>query len=502
MKTTRMQYDFLVVGAGFAGSVMAAALSNSGFRVCLVEKNKHPRFAIGESSTPIADMILRDLADTYQLPFLRKISRYGEWQRSYPDVTCGIKRGFSYYYHRKGEPFQSSRNHEHELLVAASVDDDNSDTNWLRSDVDYFLTEEAKKCGVDFYEQTRIIDVVRQPGKKWLVNAVKESDFQMECSWMIDATGSSDFSETFFGTESSSDGFETNSMAIYTHFMKAEKWQDYLERNKFHTDDYPYNPDLSALHHIIDEGWIWMLRFNNDLLSAGILLDETHSNTDLPGDADEAWNSVLEHYPSLHALFKYMDVAQMPGRIIRTGRLQRKLNRIYGDGWACLNHTSGFVDPLHSTGIAFSLCGIEKLLRIFTGSSRVSVQKELKSFQNHFFNEMHFMDLLVSSCYQSRWNFRLFTAAVMLYFTASIAYEQLRLNGEKPVTFLCSGRMELFDVIQTSHQEIKSLNKNSSPILVEKVIQNIRSRISPFNNIGLMDSAKKNMYHHTAVEIL
>ena len=68
------KFDFLVVGSGFSGSITAMALTKIGYTVCLIEKSRHPRFAIGESSTPIADMILRDLADDYDLPFLKKLT--------------------------------------------------------------------------------------------------------------------------------------------------------------------------------------------------------------------------------------------------------------------------------------------------------------------------------------------------------------------------------------------------------------------------------------------
>ena len=61
------RYDIAVIGAGFAGSLTALGLDRLGYNVILVEKATHPRFAIGESSTPIADMILRDIADRYDL---------------------------------------------------------------------------------------------------------------------------------------------------------------------------------------------------------------------------------------------------------------------------------------------------------------------------------------------------------------------------------------------------------------------------------------------------
>ena len=60
--TVREQADVLVLGAGFAGALMALVAQRLGLRVVLLEKGRHPRFAIGESSTPIANLVLEGLA--------------------------------------------------------------------------------------------------------------------------------------------------------------------------------------------------------------------------------------------------------------------------------------------------------------------------------------------------------------------------------------------------------------------------------------------------------
>ena len=492
-------YDFAIIGAGFAGSITAMALANSGFRVCLIEKEKHPRFAIGESSTPIADMVLRDLAEQYNLPFLKKMSRYGEWQKHYPDITCGLKRGFSYFRHQKGEVFTGDKNHSRELLVAASENDFNSDTNWLRSDVDHFLAQQAKQLVADYFDESTIQALERIPSeRKWDVQVKSGQKVRkLSASWLIDATGSPSFSENFLGTHSSSSGFETYSSALFSHFEGAEYWSRMLKNGNAYTDDYPYNPDYSALHHLLDEGWMWMLRFNNDLLSAGVLVDENHQ-TILTGNQKHDWNSIISQYPSLAEIFKKAEPSDIPGRWIATNRLQRKLNKTFGEGWLALHHTSGFVDPLHSTGIAHTLTGIEKLLNIFSAENDMNiVLNKLQKVEDQFFNELEFIDRLVSICYQTRNNFNLFSACTMLYFAASVTYEQGRLRGDIPEYFLCADS-SLFDAVESIHYKIKSQRAGITSAESEKLISEIRKKIEPFNTVGLMNPDVNNMYRHTA----
>ncbi|MEX2602114.1 MAG: FAD-dependent oxidoreductase, partial [Balneolaceae bacterium] len=351
-------FDIIVVGSGFAGSLAAICLARSGFHVCLVEKNSHPRFAIGESSTPIADMILRSLSREYDLPWLYPLSRYGSWRREYPKLTCGLKRGFSYFLHRNEEPFQCTANHDHELLVAASGNDEMSDTNWFRSDLDAFLVSQAAAYGVTFHEETGIRECNRTVDGRWKIELHSgEMRTDATARFLIDATGSSRFSEQFLGTENMADTFLTDSEACFTHLAGAEPWTNILQtRPGVVMEDYPFQPDHSALHHLIDEGWVWMLRFTNGLLSLGIVLDrnrEVNQNR-RPG---EPRPQILDRYPSLNQILLSAVPAPEPGQWIDSGRLQRRLSHTYGNGWAALNHTAGFVDPLHSTGIAHSLSG-------------------------------------------------------------------------------------------------------------------------------------------------
>lgn len=502
MQTHQKTYDFLIAGSGFAGSITALCLNSAGFSVCLAEKNQHPRFAIGESSTPIADMILRDLSKEYSLPELRKLSRYGSWQKHYPGVTCGLKRGFSYYKHVEDQPFSSDQHHTNELLVAASVDNENSDTQWYRPDVDQLFVQMVADAGIDYLDQTEIQSVNKTSSGKWIVEADQNDDkFQVIAGFIIDATGSSQFSNRFFGTTSSDLNFHTNTRAIYSHFENVPEWSSYLDQRGFKNVDYPYNPDYSALHHLMEPGWLWMLRFNSSLVSAGLMLDGQDSNEI---DAEQKWQDIISSYPSLKKLFSESRLANMPGKIIGTNRLQRRLDKMVGVGWAALHHTAGFVDPLHSTGIAHSLAGVEKLVKILieTHMDQSEQIKNFNEYQEAFFKEIELIDLLAAGCYKSRHHFELFTAWAMLYFTCTIQYEQQRLSGDVSGQFLMAGHPELSSIVRSNYNKLLNFTANrSSQQEINQFINQIRKNIAPYNLAGLMDPDKHNMYHHTAVQI-
>ncbi|PYK59479.1 MAG: FAD-dependent oxidoreductase, partial [Verrucomicrobia bacterium] len=131
-----VDFDIAVVGSGFGGSLMAMIARRLGRSVILLERGRHPRFVIGESSTPLANLLLEELARRYELPRLLPLTKWGTWQKVYPHLGCGLKRGFTFYHHQFGQPFAADPKRRDQLLVAASPRDEIADTHWYRPDFD------------------------------------------------------------------------------------------------------------------------------------------------------------------------------------------------------------------------------------------------------------------------------------------------------------------------------------------------------------------------------
>src|SRR3954467_592363 len=125
-------HDLAIIGSGFGGALTAMIARQLGLSVLLLERGTHPRFAIGESTSPLTNLLLEQLAVQYDLPRLVPFTEYGKWQRAYPEIGCGLKRGFSFSAHTAGQPFTSREDRSNELLVAASPCDEVADTHWLR----------------------------------------------------------------------------------------------------------------------------------------------------------------------------------------------------------------------------------------------------------------------------------------------------------------------------------------------------------------------------------
>lgn len=497
--TTPQQYDILIAGSGFGGSITALMLDKCGFKVCLVEKGRHPRFAIGESSTPVADLMLRRIAAEYDLPWLQDFSRYGSWQQSHPEVVCGIKRGFSFFKQYPGKPFTTDANHTNELLVAASTDDIQSDTNWLRADFDAFLVERVKETGVTYLDQTEIVFAGRNSDWTFQLDSQGQTS-TIQAGFFIDATGGGYLLEKLFDVKSTSDDFLTNSFAVFSHFNDVPRWTAQLQQWGFPTEDFPYDPDNSALHQVLDEGWMWMLRFNDRRTSLGFVLDG-HKENPGPMTPAEQWGYFLERYPALNEVLKDLELSAQPGAILRSGRLQRQTLKAFGPGWVALPHTVGFVDPLFSSGIAHSLTGIIKVVNLIkaNGLQSDSLQEQLQSYEHAVFAELRLIDKLIAGCFKAMPHFGLFNTWSALYFAATIANEQKLIKKEKPGYFLGADNPYITDMVDELYPILSSLTDKESTTdeEIREFTALVRERIAPVNIAGLLNDDARNMYKHT-----
>src|SRR6266568_3818683 len=149
-------FDIAVIGSGFGGSLMAMIARRLGRSVILLERGQHPRFVIGESSTPLANLLLDELARRYDLPRLLPLVKWGSWQKTYQQIACGLKLGFTFYHHQFDRPFDYHPDHRNQLLVAASPRDEIADTHWYRPDFDAFLVHVAREGGVEYFDEAKL----------------------------------------------------------------------------------------------------------------------------------------------------------------------------------------------------------------------------------------------------------------------------------------------------------------------------------------------------------
>src|SRR5690349_6312334 len=263
-------FDLAILGSGFAGSLLAMVARRLGRSVLLLERGTHPRFAIGESTSPLCNLLLEELSDRYDLPRLLPLASYGTWQRAYPELPVGLKRGFTFYKHEPGKPFAPDPERARQILVAASPYDEVADTHWYRAAFDEFLVREAQTLGAEYVDRVSVRSLTRTGGVTTLEADRGGRAISYRARLVVDATGARGALSRLLGLGEEPFDSLPDTQALFSHFTGVSRFEEQAGAGE---ESAPYRPDDAALHHVFDGGWMWVLRFNNGITSAGFALE-------------------------------------------------------------------------------------------------------------------------------------------------------------------------------------------------------------------------------------
>lgn len=465
-------YDFVVIGSGFAGSIMSMVLRRIGKSVLMIERAKHPRFAIGESSTPFANLLLEKIAEDYDLPFLKQLSEWGSWRHCFPELPVGLKRGFTFFHHKTDEPLDFS-DRTSQLLVAASPNDDVADTHWYRPEFDAFLVKKAVALSVEYRDGTDVKSVCRK-GQKWEVVSIHGGEEEkITAGFVLDAGGGNGCLARHLSITNKESAVMPKISGVWAHFEgvgRLDEMTPFLS-----SPELPYPPDDAAVHHVFDGGWVWVLKFNNGITSAGVAFSDRANITG--GSAETKWNKVLQRFPSLRDQFRS---AAPVTQFYESERLSFIRKRLAGENWALLPSAAGFVDPLLSTGFALTLRGI------------IRFAEELGKCPNQYAaatrRELEAVADLVSALYAKMNLFDEFALLTLLYFSAMSFSETLWRLGksDQASSFLLANNNSFSAQLQMICKAARTGGR-----VTRDEIQKI---IEPYDVAGLTDWSRRNWH--------
>lgn len=476
---------------------MAMIARQLGHSVVLLERGKHPRVVIGESSTPLSNLLLEDLAVRYGLPRLKHLTKWGSWQEHYPNTVCGLKRGFSFYHHRLGYPDPPDPERLNQLLVAASPHDGIADTHWYRADFDELLVREAQNLGVDYFDEVMLNSFVDQDNEARLTGYKGSSPITFRANFVVDATGPRGFlHRTLQLPEAVLPDFPPT-QALYSHFSGVARLDEASTYLKM--DVPPYPVDDAAVHHVFDGGWIWVLRFNNGITSAGVAVTNDAAKRLRLAEGENSWQQLLDAIPVLRAQFSKAK-AERPFTFIP--RLSFLSSVVCGEKWAMLPSAAGFVDPLLSTGFPLTLLGVVRLAEALEqdwGSPRFHTR--LNTYATQTRNELLATGRLVSAMYANMNNFSIFRALSLLYFSAA-SFSETAHRLKRPQlaeSFLLHDHATFGEDCRNFLERARHIHtKEESAHFIEAVFR----AIEPIDVAGLCNRQRRNWYPVDAEDLL
>lgn len=400
------QYDVVIIGSGVSGSVASIILGKLGYSTLLIEKGRHPRFAIGESSTPVMSKKIRHLGQVYDIPEFIELSSYDRIMEGERPVRCAPKELFHYYIHKDNETNILGAGRYPEILVQTP----DVDTQFLRADLDERLVEYAQNYGAEYLSETEVTNVeINDDGVVVTLLGKDGQTHDVAGQFLLDGTGFRSILGQKFDLRIADEELDTplRSRSIFTHFVDVGTLEDALGNEPDFVARTKIDRLRATQHHCFDGGWFWFIPLGNGLTSVGLNLDMDKYPMNEQSGEEEFW-SFVERFPVVKSMLSGRKTT-MP--FIKTGRLQFRTKQAVGDRWALLPAAAMGMDAWFSTGLGLNLVSIHRLVEAL--HTKVFANKEFKRehlvhYEQSMFTEWYYITRMINGIYKSFKHFEVF----------------------------------------------------------------------------------------------
>jgi flavin-dependent dehydrogenase len=308
--------DVVVIGGGPAGSTVSTLLAQHGYRVRLFERERFPRFHIGESLIPETYWVFQ------RLKMLDKMKR-----------SAFVKKYSVQFINAAGKlsaPFYFEDNKPGECSQTWQV---------IRSEFDLMMLENAQEQGVEVNQGTRVLDVLFEEGRAVGVRIQKEDGAQEEvrAKAVVDASGQSTMLQNRFKLRLWDPVL--NKGAIWTYWKGARRETGRDEGATL------------VIQTTNKQGWWWYIPQHDDTISVGVVapFDYLFKNR---GSHAQVYDEEVEACP---AVKERVSSGTRATGYFATKDYSYRSKQVAGDGWVLVGDAFGFLDPLYSSGVLLAL---------------------------------------------------------------------------------------------------------------------------------------------------
>lgn len=306
--------DVLVIGAGPGGSIAAAYLQKQNYDVLVVEKQKFPRFVIGESLLP------RCMEHLQELDLISEIEKAG-FQKKKGVVFTWKERTFEFLFAEQFTPGFT--------------------WTWQvqRAKFDKVLIDTVQKRGVDVNFEHEVVAVdFSDKIKKTKVKDENGNYYTVESKFVIDASGYGRVLPKLLDLNKAS-SFETRT-AVFSHIKNHWKKNDAFDSNKIVIDTIDD-----------DKTWMWLIPFSDGTTSVGVV-GSNDSIKKCGIDPKSNLKPYLEQVYTFKRLFSKVEFIKEPSSI---SGFSIGVKKMYGNGFVLCGNSTEFLDPVFSSGVTFAI---------------------------------------------------------------------------------------------------------------------------------------------------
>src|SRR6266436_2186375 len=309
--------EVLIIGAGPAGSTAAAILAEKGRRVLVLEREKFPRYHIGESLLPFTFQPLQRLGLIEKMRRSTFVKKY-----SVQFVSPNGKASQPFYFFNR-------------------YDRDTVAQTWqvLRSEFDLMLMENAREKGATVREQITVTDLVHEEGRVAGVVA-KDSDgrrIEYRAPLTLDCSGRESFAAVRNNWRLKDP--ELNKVAVWTYYRSAQR-------------DPGFDEGATTVAYVPEKGWFWYIPQHNDMVSVGVVAEGKY----LTRGGVKSPQAIFEREVEQNLWIKgHLSHGQQVGQYFVTSEYSFHTRHCATEGLLLAGDAFCFLDPVFSSGVMLAL---------------------------------------------------------------------------------------------------------------------------------------------------
>ena len=298
--------DVIVIGGGPAGTTSATLLARQGFSVTLLERERFPRFQIGESLLPYNNDLFARLGVTDQIEAGESFPKYGAYF-----VTGDGQVGYSFRFDKRlRDPYRKS-------------------FQVKRAQFDELLLRNAEKHGVEVRQETPVTSVDLSDPNRAIVNG------NLEARFVIDASGHGSVVGARVGQRE--DVQSLKKVAIFAHYRNVPRAEGRDAGN--------------TVIVVLKDAWFWLIPITADVMSVGLVCDRDHVRS--CGLEPQA---LLEQTIAASPwVAEKMKDAERITQIYTRKDFSFRMKNMVGTNYALVGDAAGFLDPIFSTGVFMAM---------------------------------------------------------------------------------------------------------------------------------------------------
>jgi flavin-dependent dehydrogenase len=345
MKT---DYDVLIIGGGPAGASAAAILAEHGHRVLVLEREKFPRYHIGESMIPFTYGPMERLG---LIPMMKQSA----FMKKY-SVLFVSPNG------RAGQPFYFFNRYDKETIAQS----------WqvLRSEFDELLLNNARAKGAEVIEEITVKELIREPrssrreeaplnpecgmrnaesnqslltsaatGRVIGVRAQMKSGELVEfrAPMTLDCSGKESFTAVRNGWRLKDPYL--NKVAVWTYY-KGSKRESGIDEGQ------------TTVAFVPEKGWFWHIPQHNDMVSVGVVAEGKYLTRGGVKDPE----AIFQREVGENLWIKdHLSVGASTGNYYLTSEYSYHARHCASEGLLLVGDAFAFLDPVFSSGLMLAL---------------------------------------------------------------------------------------------------------------------------------------------------